>query len=388
MSSTDGGHATFPQGLTVQQQNQGHADSTGSMQVQLQQVLGTGAPAVTHTTSAGDQTQQILRQIQETLRKSQASAVSSGPLLQPVTARPSSHPTVSVKQEPAGSDSNFNMSNKMFSNTIVPSATVKTETNLLENSIKQEDVKPVLDSCSQSNIHTLLTNTSSITQATTTLSQASTQMSLFVLSNSSQNGVASQSEAVMGNTSTTTSVLKSVEVPNSSTDMIGKSPPSSGSGALQAIHLPPELQQHFQRVQLEMRKTQAATNLTPEQKQAKLLHLQGFQKKILLKGRVLATPKPGPSPLQQGLLSLNQSSQSSAVTSSVSGSINSLPTTLMEQAVPGGQIPSQSSIPQNIPTVLAQQGTGASMGECLVLAIHFIKKQFYANVLVLRCRIK
>lgn len=327
---------TFQQSTAVHRQGQGHIDNSSSALLQ-QQVLGTGSPITSvqgnnTASSVESQTQQILRQIQETLRRSQASStVAASSVPQTMAAKTLSLPTVVVKQEPQ--TSTFDHASDKF----VPSVSVKTESSL-ERLIKQEDIKPALNipGCSQtSSIHALLTNTGSLTQATTTLSQASTQMSLFVLSNSSQtvpsnSSVLSRTSLVnsSGTTHSASNVINSVDNASNRAQQV------TGSATMQKIHLPPELQQPFQRVQQEIRKIQADTTMPAEQKQAKLMQLQSFQKRILLKGRVLATTKTEHGQIQQGLASLNQAS--------------SIPMATTEQtflsAVEASQIPSSQAM--------------------------------------------
>ena len=257
--------------------------------------------------SVEDQTKLILQQIQENLRKSQAQtsqAVSSG--VQAFTLAHGQAPpnvSINIKQEPN------QLATRSCSQQFVPT-TVKTECNLIEGMIKQEpDIKPVINtalSSSGTNIYQLLTNNVQNTHVTTTVSNATTQMSLFMLANSSNvqsSSAISSSSALFVNSSVTP--INSV---SASTVQSSKLVPGT---SMTTIQLPADLQDQLQRVQLEMRKVQASTTMTPEQKQNRLQQFQIFQKKILLKGRVLASTKSEPSQLQQTLT--GQSSSTVAV---------------------------------------------------------------------------
>lgn len=305
--------------------------------MQQQQVLGTGSPIANlqGNNSAGSvdsQTQQILRQIQESLRKSQAAvAVSSpSPLHQTSVVNQPSLQGVTVKQEP--------MSTSFTQSSFVPSATVKKDTNLLENLIKQEDVKPNINSSSMaSSIHALLTNSGSGTQSTTTLSQATTQMSLFVLSNSSQNMLSNTSTISSGvMTNTATHTISSSGAAGEITSPVQGNSQQPAGGALQKLNLSPELQQQFQRLQLQIRKVQASTNMSVEQKQQTILKLQSFQKHILLKSRVSqlqqaqSAASASPLPTSTAITEQASSVPSSNLSTPVSSSPNFLQATLAQ----------------------------------------------------------
>ena len=350
---------TLPPDNIVQQQ--GQVDSSGSVVLQQHQVLGTGSPMATlpggnTISSVESQTQKILRQIQESLRKSQAGA---SPAI-PQTSNSISLPSVVIKQETQSTG--YGAADKLFNDNFVPSNPVKCEPNLIESFIKQEDVKPVVKNAGgsqTSSIHALLTNTSFVTQATTTVSQASTSMSMFVLSNSSQtvpSNTSSLSNSSIVNSSVTTNsasgLINSLNDLQTRTQQAVGSAQTAGSATMQKIHLPPELQVPFQRVQLEIRKVQLATNMTVEQKQAKLLQLQSFQKKILLKGRVLATTKTEPGQIQQGLASLNQAAPSSIPSSEQIANIPSIDSSQTSQnmSIMGSQLSTGQQQHHTIPS--------------------------------------
>lgn len=350
-----GGHLTFAQGqLNVQQQGQSHIvpqQTVISSQGQLNQTQ-----VNTSVNSVENQTRLILQQIHDSLKKSQASAVSS------VTATVSNIQAIqnknsmNIKQEfqancsasslPSSSlSSNQNNSTtKSFMSPVV----VKRETNLIETLIKQENNPRSNLTVPVSSVHDVLNNSQSTT-VTTTVSQASTPMSMFVLSNS---------QNVPSNTFTTStaSVSQSVPFGQSVSESSGTIPDlnagaispvsqssqqmgQQGTATLQTIHLPPDLQQQFQRIQLEIRKVQTATNMTAQQRQDKLQRLQLYQKKILLKGRVLATAKAEPDQIKQGLANLTQNtgpatsfSTSNNTSANISSSIAQLQSSLQSSS--------------------------------------------------------
>lgn len=298
--------------------------------------------------SVENQTRLILQQIHNSLKKSQANAqISAAANVSTIQAMHGS--AMNIKQEYGSSSVATSV------NTNVPLVSVKSESNLLEGLIKQESNRLASSCVTQTSAHGLLTSSSLITQATTTLSQATTQMSLFVLSNS-QNVQSSNVSTNFSSTSQSSSLgqlpgtnfmpkaqtvsvnssafgnqsaagvaqLSNQSITRSVQGLGNQSATGSGQGmaTLQTIHLPPELQQQFQRVQEEIRKVQAMTNITQQQKQEKLQQLQIFQKRILLKGHVLATTKADPQQLQQSLTTFTQAglSYSSPVSSVQSAS--------------------------------------------------------------------
>ena len=181
--------------------------------------------------------------------------------------------------------------------------TVKKEPDLIESLVKQEVPSSIVTAADCS------TTTSTVSQ--------STPVSLFLLNGSesvNSNMKAAMSSSTLGDNSNVISASSSGIQINAGNGgggnvILGQ---HRTSATVQTIHLPPDLQQQFQRVQLEMKKVHAATNLTPEIKQTKLKQLQGFQKKILLKGRVLATTRAEPHHIKQGLAAFSQTGSNSS----------------------------------------------------------------------------
>ncbi|XP_052798996.1 uncharacterized protein LOC128230613 isoform X2 [Mya arenaria] len=293
-----------------------------SLQGHSQQVLLPNPGIATQSTnSVENQTKLILQQIHESLKKSQAQtnqAVSNS--LQAFSLAHSQAPpnmsVTNIKQEPGI------QGNRVLTHTFVPATSVKTESNMIESLIKQEaDVKPTcLNTASGqqgTNFHHLLTNNVQNTQVTTTVSNSTTQMSLFIMSNSSNvmnNSMTSISSALNANSSMTQTYSASaggnVSSLGQTTQVVQGRQLVGGTTTQTTIQLPSELQEQFQRVQFEMQKVQASATMTPEQKQQRLQQFQMLQKKILLKGRVLST-KSEPSQLQQTLTGTTLSSSTS-----------------------------------------------------------------------------
>lgn len=313
------GQLTFSQGHnSSQQQGQGQMNSQqkiNSVQGQLNQTQ-----VNTSVNSVENQTRLILQQIHDSLKKSQANTMNSvSATVSNIQSSQIKNP-LNIKQEfqPSCSSSLTNQTNKSFISSVMASVPVKTEANLIETLIKQENT-PCTNFVSQpSSVRDLLSCNAQATHVTTTLSQASTQMSLFVLSNS-QTVLSNSSTSAISSVSQTTVPVggqseTSGPMPNGNTSTpiaavqgTQQAGQQQGMATLQTIHLPPELQQQFQRVQLEILKVKSAAQLTPQQKQEKLQQLSIFQKRILLKGRVLATTQTEPNQIQQGVTNFTQS---------------------------------------------------------------------------------
>ncbi|XP_052243487.1 helicase domino-like isoform X3 [Dreissena polymorpha] len=333
--------------LTFSQGQQNVPQQLGGGQ---QRVLLGNSPSVTSVNVSGDsQMQMILQQIQDSLKKSQAatnSAVSKTlQTFSAVHALPNMAVT-SIKQEPGV----VAQSNRVVTQTFVPAVSVKSEASIIDGLIKKEaDVKPFMASCSggaSSNISQLLQNNVQNTPVTITVSNATTPMSLYLVSNSAQNvgGTSSSiSSALTTNSSMTNVQHSSSDLVNADTATISiQRQQPSGVMSVQTVQLPVEFQQHFQRVQQQIKNVQAATNLTQEQKHEQLQQLYMFQKKILLKGRVISSTKT----------EANQQQMNSVVS-------HSQPLSFDSQLLTSNKI---SSVPNQISTTMQQAVTASNIG--------------------------
>ncbi|KAL4224641.1 hypothetical protein ACF0H5_015338 [Mactra antiquata] len=327
----------------------------------------------TSANSVENQTRLILQKIHNSLKKSQAEAVNSAAATVSNIQALQNKNIGQIKQEFVPSSSSMSSLNSPYS-----SVTVKTEPNLIETLIKQE--KGVSSSCDSLGLPSFLTCSAQSTCTSATSSQASTPMSLFLMSSSqnihsnsslssvsamdsanllssasdSKSGISLQTKNFLQNTSIgstaqtnqSSALLQQSQTGSVSQPVVSGStsqPGQTGTATLQTIQLPPELQQQLQRVQLEMRKVQSSTTMTAQQKRDKFLQLQVFQKKILLKGRVLATTRTEQSqvkPDNSNLLPQVSVTQTSTVQSSINTS-SQLPDTRLNYASPS---PSNSGL--------------------------------------------
>ena len=154
-------------------------------------------------------------------------------------------------------------------------------------------------------------------------SQNSSSSIAAALNNSGVNSsVTSTTNSLSGNLSS----ISPRESTSSVTPQVNSSEKPAGGATLQTIHLPPELQQNFQRVQAKIREVNSMKNISSVERQNKLQQLNMIQRKILLKGRVLATTRAEPHHIQKGLQVLaSPSSEQSNV------NVSSQPTTTVSQ---------------------------------------------------------
>ena len=197
-------------------------------------------------------------------------------------------------------------------NTISQSST-SLSNNFVSNSILQTvpsvDIKP------------LTSQSSSVHHSSGLPFVIPSQSNFSLTQNSSSSIVSALNSSNIGSsmTNTTNSLsgnLNSISPQETTSSVHNNSSNKGASGAtLQTIHLPPELQQNFQRVQAKIREVNMMKNITSVERQNKLQQLNMIQRKILLKGRVLATTRAEPHHIQRGLEVLTSSGAQSDNTS-------------------------------------------------------------------------
>ena len=225
--------------------------------------------------------------------------------------------------------------------------------NLAQQSVSSVDIKPdIKPFISQS--YGTPQSSSSISSFVNTISPkrygASPNNSSSILSALTGSASSSVASSVTSTTNSLSGNLNSIsppETPTSKPQMNGATKPAGAM--LQTIHLPPELQQHFQKIQLKIREVHSDRSLTQADRQNKLQQLNMIQRKILLRGKVLATTRAEPHHIQQGLQALaspphNQSSQ----TTQVSQSVEQISSVSQQTSSLGQQLQSQQSSAQQL----------------------------------------
>ena len=204
------------------------------------------------------------------------------------------------------SQSSLSLSNSLVSNSIqqtVPSVDIKPFINQSSTSVQNSSGSPFIIP-SQSDLNMSQGNTASVVSA---------------LNNSNDSvTVTSASNSFSGN-------LNSISPHETSSSQVNGSTKTTTGATLQTIHLPPELQQNFQRVQAKIREVNMMKNLTSVERQNKLQQLNMIQRKILLKGRVLATTRAEPHHVQRGLDALTSSGTQSNDTSQIATGVSQSP---------------------------------------------------------------
>ena len=225
--------------------------------------------------------------------------------------------------------------------------------NLAQQSVSSVDIKPdIKPFISQS--YGTPQSSSSISSFVNTISPkrygASPNNSSSILSALTGSASSSVASSVTSTTNSLSGNLYSIsppETPASKPQINGATKPAGAM--LQTIHLPPELQQHFQKIQLKIREVNSDRSLTTADRQNKLQQLNMIQRKILLRGKVLATTRAESHHIQQGLQALaspphNQSSQ----TTQVSQSVEQISSVSQQMSSLGQQLQSQQSSAQQL----------------------------------------
>ena len=242
--------------------------------------------------------------------------------------------------------------------------------NIAQQSVSSVDIKPDIKPFISQSYGA--PQTSSISSFVNTISPkrygASPNSSSSILSALTGSNNSSVASSVASTTNSLSGNLNSIspqETPTAKPQMNGGSKPAGAM--LQTIHLPPELQQHFQKIQFKIREVNSDRSLSMADRQNKLQQLNMIQRKILLRGRVLATTRAEPHHIQQGLQALasppHDQSKNSSQTTQVSQSIEQISsvsqqTSSLAQQLPGQQLPGQQfsqqlvdSSPQSMQTL-------------------------------------